>query len=75
MQEELNNNKIVTIKNGKAPNLKLFQSLYKRIYEILKQNYLAEFYAKVAQIPTKIYQKNTCCVGLRFNSVGEDIVD
>ena len=40
---------------------------------ILKANYLDDFYQKVAQIPTKIFRKNSCTHGLRFNSAGYDI--
>jgi len=58
---------------GREPDPQLFKAVHSRIYIILKQNYLNDFYQKVAQIPTKIFRKNSCPQGLRFNSVGDDI--
>lgn len=58
---------------GDPPDPKLFKSIHQRIYLILKDNYLDDFYQKVAQIPTKIYRKQSCIHGLRFNSIGDDI--
>ena len=75
LEDGLSNNKVYAKTKGYLPDAKLFQSVHKRIYEILKTNYLPEFYQKVLQIPTRIYQVNSCKYGLRFNSVGEDIVD
>ena len=57
------------------PDPQLFKAIHHRIYKILKQNYLPDFYSKVLQIPTKIYRDQTSYVGLRFNSCGDDIVD
>ena len=57
------------------PEPQLFKAIHHRIYKILKQNYLPEFYSKVLQIPTKIYRQQTSYVGLRFNSCGDDIID
>ena len=60
---------------GTPPDVQLFRTVHYRIYKILKQNYLHEFYQKVLQIPTKIYRINSCEKGPRFNSIGDDIED
>ena len=44
-------------KKGHHPDPRLFEAIHYRIYKILKQNYLPEFYQKVLQIPTKIYKR------------------
>ena len=44
LEDGLSNNKVLAKTKGYLPDPKLFQSIHKRIYEILKMNYLPEFY-------------------------------
>lgn len=73
IEEKLKQQEAQAKAKGIPPDPQLFKAVHQRIYLILKSNYLDDFYQKVAQIPTKIFRKNSCTHGHRFNSIGYDI--
>ena len=75
LQDELRQREALAKAQGKPLEPKFLMPVYKRLYEILKQNYLNDFFQRVLKIPTKIFRYHSCAQGLRFSSVGDDFTD